>query len=128
MRKINLASSAPISKLCLAITVLVASMSWHTASQASAVMNTCNNSTYECRANVATVYSVGNTGFVVLSGHLIPSICTGAAWGYYWSLDLTGVAARARFNMAMAAYMAGQPIELRTADSICRITTVGMGE
>lgn len=112
----------------LAMVALTFGMSWQRTASASAAMNTCNNATYECRANVATVYSVGNTGFVVLSGHLIPTVCTGAAWGYYWSLDLTDVAARARFSMAMAAFMAGQPIELRTADSICRITTVGMGE
>jgi|SRR5712672_2875938 len=94
---------------------------------ATASMNTCNSSN-ECRANVVTVYSVGDNGFVVLAGHIIPSICTGAAWGYYWSFNLTDSGDKARYATVLSAYLAGQPVELRTFDSSCHAVTVGLGE
>lgn len=100
---------------------------WDGAS-ATASMNSCNNATSECRANIATIYSFGNTGYVVLSGHLIPSLCTSATWGYYWSLNLTDVADRARYSTLLAAYLSGQPVELRTGSASCQVTAVNLGE
>lgn len=104
------------------------SLVWASEAQSTASLNSCNNSTAECRANLATVYSFGNTGYVALAGHLIPSLCTSATWGYYWSLNLTDTADRARYSTLLAAYLAGQPVELRAGSATCNITAVNLGE
>jgi hypothetical protein len=94
---------------------------------ATAAMNTCNNSTGECRANLSTVYSVGNLAYVVLQGHLIPPVCTSAGWGYYWTLNLATDADRARYAMLLSAYMAGQPVEIRALDAACTVYAAAVG-
>lgn len=98
------------------------------SADATAAMNTCNNNTQECRANLATVYSYGNTGFVTLVGHLVPTACTNAGWGYYWSLNLLDQADRARYATLLSAFLAGQPVELRAVGSDCKILAVALGE
>lgn len=102
-----------VGSIVLAVSLLSASFAQ--SAHSSTVLNTCSNSTGtgECRAALVTVYSVGNQGYAVLANHLLPSVCTGAPWGYYWSLDLTDTVARARFAMLLSAFLSGQPVELR---------------
>lgn len=110
------------------VVLVAASMGLIKIAQATAPLNGCNNQTGECRARIVTVYSSGNAGFVVLEGHLIPAICTNAGWGYYWSLNLTDTADRARYSTLLAAYMADKVVEIRTSTATCAVTGVGLGE
>lgn len=114
-------------KYLLLFALMAVGTSLSNESFASASMNTCNNATNECRANVIRIYNAGNYGYVVLAGHLVPTICTNANWGYYWVLDLTDVSDRARYATAITAYTTNQPVELRTFDTTCKAVTVAIG-
>lgn len=94
----------------------------------TAPLNGCNNATGECRAKLVTVYSQSNLAYAVLEGHLKPATCTGATWGYYWSIDLSDTGGKTRYSMLLSAYMAGDVVEIRTNDSTCGIIAVGVGE
>jgi hypothetical protein len=106
----------------LALLVMLTDVSHSTAS-----LGSCNAAN-ECRAPLVTVYSSGANAYVVLANHLIPSICTSAGWGYYWKLNLVDNADKARYAMLLAAWTAGQIVELRTYDATCLVTAVNLDE
>ena len=110
---------------CVAMTILMSVSSEVTA---TAALDTCNQTTGECRARIVTIYSAGNSGYVVLANHRIPNICSSAMWGYYWSLNLTDSVDRVRYATLLTAFTTGQPVELRATEATCRITAVGVGE
>jgi hypothetical protein len=94
---------------------------------ATTAMGTCN--TYgECRASLVSVYSAGTLAYVVLQGHLLPTVCTSAGWGYYWTLPLSTDADRARYAMLLSAFLADRPVEIRALDAACTIMAANLGE
>ena len=111
-------------KLCGVVLALASPF----AARSSATLNTCNESTGECRARVVKVYAAGAFVYVVLEGHLKPTACTGAAWGYYWQMPLATDADKARHSILLSAYAMREAVELRTFSSDCTIYAVGIGE
>jgi hypothetical protein len=95
--------------------------------RSTAPLNACD-SAGECRALLATVYTYGSNGYIVLQGHLLPSVCTSAAWGYYWTVPLSTDADRARYMTLLAAYLAQQVVEVRALDSACTVVASNVGE
>jgi hypothetical protein len=94
---------------------------------ATAPLNQCNSSG-ECRARLASVYTQGQYAYVVLQGHLLPSVCTNAQWGYYWVLPLATDADRARYAMMLSAYLAQEVVEIRALDAACTVMASNIGE
>jgi hypothetical protein len=117
-----------MKKMILAIAILAASPALPSTANATASMDSCNNSTGECRARLTTVYSTGTIAYVVLEGHLVPSACTSIAWGRYWAVPLSTEADKARYAMLLSAYMAGKPVEIRALDAACTVIAAGVGE
>jgi len=69
-------------KVSALICLATATASISTAVHATVPSNTCSASTNECRAKIVTIYHDDTNAYVVLQGHILPSVCTAAGWGY----------------------------------------------
>lgn len=121
-------SRHPVSWLrLLAVLSVVSLVTLSPEANATASMDSCNNTSNECRARIATVYVDGGWAYVFLEGNLKPSLCTAAYYTYSWSMDLAGAGAEARLAMLLAAYAAGDAVELRTYSASCGLTAARLG-
>lgn len=110
------------------ILTLVVSMFYCAGSLATASLNSCNDSSGECKALLKSVYVQDGIGYVELVGGLTPTSCTNATWGNNWRilLDNTG-GSKEIYSVLLAAYMANQVVQIRSSDNFCTIRGAGVG-